>query len=362
MKCPICKNEELTVVDICSNCGFNQLSKEFINQEELEHWIKETVIPCQSIYRTMLVKLSTASQNPEVNFQPMAITSNGCGGDIVTDFKDFQYFDYEEETGIITDYHGKRIQCLELQKYVDNGLRIVGYNGFEADRVVVPNEINGRKVISIGEKVFMNTSLSEVVLPTSLKAILKNAFDGCKNLKRISLPEEITYIGENCFQNSGLEEFFCPKSTRIIPHGCFARCSQLHKVILDAPISKLEYHAFYGCENLSEITLPESLIEIENASFENTAIKAIIIPRNVQKMHIEAFGSGTWRLTAKHKHEVVCAFLGMETEIFKTLWSQSHLNRVSLVYCLPGSKIQKIARENLIQIKHLREFRLEDYQ
>ena len=59
-----------------------------------------------------------------------------------------------------------------LQKLVGKGLRITAYTGFDAERVVIPAKIGGQAVVSIGEKVFKNTTVSEVILPGSIKAIL----------------------------------------------------------------------------------------------------------------------------------------------------------------------------------------------
>ena len=63
-----------------------------------------------------------------------------------------------------------------LQKLVGKGLRITAYTGFDAERVVIPAKIGGQPVVSIGEKVFKNTTVSEVILPGSIKAILGGHF------------------------------------------------------------------------------------------------------------------------------------------------------------------------------------------
>lgn len=304
-------------------------------------------------------RISLAKKSVDSQIQKALTSADSFSEQIPVDTR---YFDYEEESGMITDYWGKPIQCPELQRYAKKGLRIVSYNGFETERVVIPSEIDDRPVVSIGEKVFMNANVSEVILPNSLKAILKQAFEGCENLSSISIPDEITYIGSNCFKNSGLEEFICPNSVTVIQNSCFYHCKRLHKVRLGTSVNKLEYFAFDGCESLSDIVLPESLIEIEDACFSNTAIKAIIIPQNVQKVHGEVFGGNLWEISAKHKYKVACVFLGRDTEIFSTVGKKSILSRVSLIYCLPGSRIQKVAREHSIPIKPLSEFRMEDYQ
>ena len=109
----------------------------------------------------------------------------------------------------------------------------------------------------------------------------------------------------------------------------------MHKVRLGTSVNKLEYFAFDGCESLSDIVLPESLIEIEDACFSNTAIKAIIIPQNVQKVHGEVFGGNLWEISAKHKYKVACVFLGRDTEIFSTVGKKAFLAECHLSIVCP---------------------------
>lgn len=44
--------------------------------------------------------------------------------------------------------------------------------------------------------VFACSSLESVELPSTLKRIEYNAFEDCKNLKSINLPEMVEYVGE----------------------------------------------------------------------------------------------------------------------------------------------------------------------
>ena len=72
----------------------------------------------------------------------------------------------------MTDFWNNQKPERALQKLVGKGLRITAYTGFDAERVVIPAKIGGQPVVSIGEKVFKNTTVSEVILPGSIKAIL----------------------------------------------------------------------------------------------------------------------------------------------------------------------------------------------
>lgn len=75
-------------------------------------------------------------------------------------------FQYMPEPGTATNglsLYGAEHPKLEraLQKLVGKGLRITAYTGFDAERVVIPAKIVGQPVVSIGEKAFKNTTVSE---------------------------------------------------------------------------------------------------------------------------------------------------------------------------------------------------------
>ena len=47
--------------------------------------------------------------------------------------------------------------------------------------------------------VFEESSIEHVELPSTLRRIEYSAFESCKNLKNISLPDKLEYIGNWCF-------------------------------------------------------------------------------------------------------------------------------------------------------------------
>ena len=265
---------------------------------------------------------------------------------------DPRYFNYEVESGpVINSLWERTEKSAKLAGFIGNGLKITAYTGFDSKRVIVPNEIDGRPVISIGAKAFMNATVSEVILPKSLKGILSGAFYGCKNLKHIDLPDSVVYMGCYCFAKSGLENFNCPRALGIIPLACFEDCTALRKVNLGNHVSKISLDAFQKCINLSSISLPESLLEVDSGCFSATKISTIIFPSNVKEISKDTFYN-KWRHTTT---SVTCVFLGKDT----TIYGAAQPRNVSLIYCLPGSKIQQIAREYGIPMRPLSEFRME---
>lgn len=266
---------------------------------------------------------------------------------------DPRYFNYEIESGIVTGWNGRKEKDNNLSQYVGKGLRITSYNGFGSERVIVPKEIEGQPVISIGENAFKNASFSELILPGSLKAILEKSFQGCKNLKHIDLPEGLEYLGKYCFSGTGLESLRIPDSVKVIPAGCFSDSKFLNTIVLGNNTRELGYSAFRGCTNLNQLSLPETVKTISAECFSDTAMKALIFPANVSEISYEIFGDGI-----RSVRQVTCVFLGKLTLIEGDSCHFAHRN-IEQIYCLPGSNVQKFAREHAIPMKPLSEFNVE---
>lgn len=265
---------------------------------------------------------------------------------------DPRYFNYEVESGMVTDYSGRQVKDSSLSRYVGKGVRITSYNGFDTKKVIVPAKIDGKPVISIGEKAFQNANFSEIILPSSVKVILESAFQGCTNLRHIDLPEELEYLGSFCFTRSGLEAVCIPDVIKEIPSYCFSDCKNMKNVILGNRIEVLGSRVFSGCIKLNKISLPEAVRVIKNGCFEGTSIETLIVPSSVNKVSNEAFNTS---FQFRYSINVTCVFLGRETEI-----SDGRFNGVNQIYCLPGSNAQKFAREHSIAIKPLSEFDLDE--
>lgn len=264
---------------------------------------------------------------------------------------DPRYFNYEVEDGMVMGDYGREEKDDDLSPYIGRGIRITSYNGFDTERVIVPAQIDGQPVISIGEKAFQNANFSEIILPSSLRAILKSAFQGCINLTHIDLPERLEYLGEKCFSKTEVETISIPNSIEVIPHSCFEECKKLECVQLGNSVRVLDYSSFYECTKLKKVSMPETIQEIESYSFGGTAIEMLIIPSNATKISGQAFCRCFEHRT---KDIITCVFLGKETVI------SGKLKLAKQIYCLPGSNAQRNAREYSIPVKPLSEFNLDE--
>ena len=269
-------------------------------------------------------------------------------------------FQYMPEPGTVTDFWNNQKPERALQKLVGKGLRITAYTGFDAERVVIPAKIGGQPVVSIGEKAFKNTTVSEVILPGSIKAILRGAFSGCKRLQHIDLPDGLEYLGSRCFASSGFTALHFPDRLKTIPEGCCGGCANLSDVTFGQQVQTIQGSAFHACKKLQTVSFPESLLRVDNDAFEKTAITRFIFPAGVQEVgdvkHSRFYIEPRYpAFDSTISDSPVLVFLGMDA-VLKII----DRTNIALIYCLPGSRAQQIARDKGIPVRPLSEFQMED--
>lgn len=103
-----------------------------------------------------------------------------------------------------------------------------------------------------------------VVIEAGVTTVGKNAFQGCTNLKTVTLPDGLTSIGDAAFYHcDALTEVTLPESLTSIGKNAFGFCA-LTKLDIPAKVTNIGESAFYKCAALTEITVNE----------ENTAYSA----------------------------------------------------------------------------------------
>ena len=155
----------------------------------------------------------------------------------------------------------------EYKELEDGTLEITGYNGSDTT-VVIPAEIDGKTVTSIGERAFRyKINLRSVELPDSITGLGKSAFECCIVLNSINLPEGITRIERAVFMDCDrLTGIKLPSGLTSIGQEAFSRCG-LTGIELPNSVTSIEKRAFYACMGLTSVKLSSSLTSMGNGVF-----------------------------------------------------------------------------------------------
>ena len=97
----------------------------------------------------------------------------------------------------------------------DGSAEIVKYNG-SALVLVIPAELDGHAVSSIGDKAFIFAGLTSITLPDSLTTLDDYAFSDCSSLTAVSIPDNLTSISRNAFDG-------CDRLTLTVPRDSYAK-------------------------------------------------------------------------------------------------------------------------------------------
>ena len=114
---------------------------------------------------------------------------------------------------------------------------------------------------------FRQSNLTEVTLPVGA-TFGSCAFDICKKLTKVTIPEGVTTLSDYMFWScENLKEISCPDSLKTIGDSCFGHTG-LTKVNLNK-VENIGAYAFYFDAGLTEVTIPATVTTIGTGAFCN---------------------------------------------------------------------------------------------
>ena len=132
-------------------------------------------------FLAILLAICIVSDTQAVALEDMTVQAAEYRIEVVGE--DLQYGNY--------NYRISRDGTVQITKYRWDGM---------ITELVIPSEIDGRKVTEIGDRAFRyGNGLTHITIPDTVTAIGEEAFSGCVSLTGITIPDTVSSIGKGAF-------------------------------------------------------------------------------------------------------------------------------------------------------------------
>lgn len=126
---------------------------------------------------------------------------------------------------------------------------VIEKDGYEGD-IIIP------ETVVLNEAIYRVTGIEDY------------AFDFCKNLKSITIPDSVNIIGESAFCGCKLlTAITISNSVKSIGYGTFKYCDSLTAITIPHGVMSIGEVVFEDCKNLESITIPDSIESIGREAF-----------------------------------------------------------------------------------------------
>ncbi len=147
----------------------------------------------------------------------------------------------------------------------------------------------------------VDSGLENAVIPETVNfdskdyavtAIAANAFQFCKNLRSVKMPDSIETISDDAFWHCGsLVDVNFPNSLDSIGRSAFSGCKLSEEIVIPESVSYIGYYAFGGCSSVETVTVYGSAVICDGA-FSIASLKRLEILGDYSTIGRDVCGNG----------------------------------------------------------------------
>ena len=184
--------------------------------------------------------------------------------------KDNPFYDSRDNSNAIIETCSNKLMFGCKNTTIPNSIKIIGKNSF-----------NG---------VY---SSNELIIPDNIEVIKSGAFANCKNIKKLFIGKGVKKIKPHSFDLTNIEKIEVDKdnpfydsrdnSNAIIDSSSNKLVVGCCNAIIPKTIKSIGKYAFYECSKLTELEIPDNVIEIKASAFSYcNSLKSIRLPKNIK--------------------------------------------------------------------------------
>ena len=168
----------------------------------------------------------------------------------------------------------------------NNEIEIIDYDDSCPKDVVIPSQIGGKRVTSIGNGAFSYCNITSVEIPNSVKRIGNSAFYH-NNLTNVTIPNSITRIEDWVFSYNSLTSVTIPDSVTSIGYTAFYN-NLITELVIPNSVTSINDSAF-AHNKISNLSIGSGLTSLPSHSFEHNELTSVEIPNNISTLGYSAF-------------------------------------------------------------------------
>ena len=183
---------------------------------------------------------------------------------------------------------------------VEGGVAITGYNIEGGLDVVIPSEIDGKKVVEIAYAAFTSSGVTPTNMANTNKVSVSYLNNNKKDVAAIPLlgaplpdglgitsvviPSTVKSIGDRAFVNNQITEVVIPSSVTSIGDSAF-----FNNQLVSLTISGSVGGSAFGNNKLTTLTLLDGVVSIDLGAFSGNQLTEVVIPSSVTSIGRGAF-------------------------------------------------------------------------